>query len=133
MKTIIIDGTNVVRRWFELHGNRDFVLEQKLSEHFLKIVSWLNRKNEYRVEVYFDGPKRVLQCGSNITILFSKDKKADDLIVNSVYETVCAYKEKALVITQDNALMERCRQYGSYIKTASLFLREMQSALPQYA
>ena len=134
MKKIIVDGSNVVRQWFHLTGSRpDFQQEARLSERLLGVLARLNHGRDFLVEVYFDGPKRILAHSAGMEVMFSKNKKADDLIVNSVYETVQTYQGEALVITQARGLIERCRQYGSYIKHTWSFLKEMDKGFIEYA
>lgn len=133
MKRIIVDGSNVVRQWFHLNGCPDYKQEERLSEKLLYVLDRLNQEKKYLIEVYFDGPKRALEHSSRVEVVFSKRKKADDLIVNSVYEAVQSYQGEALVITQDRSLMERCRRYGSYIKQTWLFLKEMDRGFIEYA
>lgn len=124
--TLIIDGSNVVRTWLHLNGNINFAEENKFCEKFLHILQHLKESAACRIEVYFDGPKRTLARPEEIDVIFSGAKKADDLIVNSVYELTQNYGAKVCVITQDKELMERCQNYGSFIKKAWHFLHQIK-------
>lgn len=134
MKTLIIDGSNVVRIYLRLPVCKEnFDKESHMSEIMLQMLHLSNLYKEYHVEAYFDGGKRIIKHPNEIDVIFSKGKKADDLIVNSVYEVCQNYRREALVITQDRNLIERCRQYGSRILRTVHFLEQMRNAFPTMA
>ncbi len=133
MKTIIIDGSNVVRKLFRFTGKDDFATENKWSQRLIRAVSYFNRHNAYRIELYFDGPKRALPHSNNVELHFSKYKKADDLIVNSVYETMQYSQTQPTVITQDRELIEKCKSYGALIQSVYAFLSNLDHTIMEYA
>lgn len=125
MKTIILDGNNIIRTYYMGPGNVfDFEREIELSNRLIQIAS-SSRQADSRVEVYFDGPKRGIYSQDDLVeVLFSGAKKADDLIVNTVAELVENYRQEVIVVTQDHQLQERCKAYGAEIKTTFGFLSE---------
>lgn len=134
MKTFLIDGSNVVRTWNNTNGWINYQQEDRENSRFIRFLEHLNRFGHYRVEVYFDGPTRnIVSHNGLVEVIFSHRKKADELIVNAAYETVNTYQQKAVVITQDNNLIERCTALGAYVKQTRQFLQEIQSQYVVYA
>lgn len=125
MQTILVDGSNVVRGMYRIDQQPDFDYEAKISEGVISYLQTLNADNTRIIEVYFDGCKRYMYCPEGIQIFFSAHKKADDLIVNAVYEYSSQYANDVLVITSDNDLINRSRQYGASIQYTYEFLRQL--------
>lgn len=123
MKTKILDGSNIIRKFYM--GNRtrfDFALEQQLASLLVQAMSFL-REEDCRVEIYFDGGKRDVWHGDELVeVLFSENKKADDLIVNTVADLVENYNQPVEVITQDRELRQRCTAYGAETMSTNRFL-----------
>ena len=124
MKTIILDGSNIIRNLYNVQQEADFRLEKILSDNLMRMLQQLNSEEDIRVEVYFDGPKRDVFCmGGLVDVWFSKNKKADDLIVNSVQEITNCYGGEVLVVSQDKDLRDRCSRLGAHTMSAREFIQ----------
>ena len=123
MQTIIIDGSNVVRGMYSIQNRPDFGLEAELTDKLLFYLEKFNIDQDRNIEIYFDGLKRYIYRPYNVQVFFSKHKKADDLIINSVNEHIDNYKDKVLLITQDKELINKCRNYGAEIQYTYSFLK----------
>ena len=130
MQTVIIDGSNVIRGMYTVQEHPDFALEARLSDKLLAYLEKLNIDESKTIEIYFDGLKRYVYKPKNVQVFFSKRKKADDLIVNSVNEHIDSYNNDVLLITQDRELINRCRNYGAEVQCTRSFLK---SATPLFA
>ena len=123
MQICIIDGLNLIR----ISANcvkRSFEEEDSDSVKMINILNKSKSTKNYKKEVYFDGPKRQIHNDEQLTdIIFSRHKKADDLIVNSVAEYTQNYSvEKVIVVTSDAELANRCKSYGAKIISARRFM-----------
>lgn len=123
MQICIIDGLNLIR----ISANcvkRSFEEEDSDSAKMIDILNKSKSTKGYKKEVYFDGPKRPIYNNEQLTdIIFSRHKKADDLIVNSVAEYTQNYSvEKVIVVTSDTELANRCKSYGAEIISARRFM-----------
>ena len=123
MQTIIIDGSNVVRGMYSIQNRPDFELEAQLTDKLLSYLEKFNIAQDRNIEIYFDGLKRYLYRPDNVQVFFSKRKKADDLIVNSVNEHIDNYNDEVLLITQDKDLINKCRNYGAEVQYTYSFLK----------
>jgi len=132
-KTFIIDGSNVVRTLLHMNKKMNFTKEKKFSKIFLDLLGKFNNQENYNLEVYFDGPKRDINPEQDlINILFSNNKSADDMIVNSVYDIIKNYNGDVCVITEDQNLIKRCREYGAQTWRAWSFFNSVKKAALQY-
>ena len=132
-KTFIIDGSNAIRTWLHRKGKMNFQEENKCSSIFLKALPAFCQQHNCQVEVYFDGPKRVLDGAKDITVLFAHKKCADDLIVNSVYDIIENYKGQVCVATQDKNLIGRCRAYGAEVMHVWHLFTQIKQNILQYS
>ena len=133
MKTIILDGSNIIRNMYNTQLGLDFDKEKLLADSLVRAISCLNENEALRVEIYFDGPKReIYHPKEPVSVFFSKKKKADDLIVNSVFETKDYLGGEVLVITTDNELINRCKIYGAQTMRTSDFLYRYYDAIEQF-
>lgn len=123
MPIIIIDGSNVVRMGVN-NVRFNYDLEQVKENEFISILNKSNATYSIKKEVYFDGPNRKIVNDNDLTdILFSKYKKADDLIVNAVAEHSQNYlSTEIIVVTSDTNLQQRCLQYNAYIVNSKDFI-----------
>lgn len=126
IKTILIDGSNLIRSMYKRKGNPD-VDYKKDAKNLAIVYKFLNQyvaMGYDRIVIFLDGPKRNvnIQQVSGIEIEFSKTKKADDLIVNSVCEikelqpNIINVKNEIEIVTSDKCLIERCIIYNKDIK-----------------
>jgi len=126
IKTILIDGSNLIRSMYTRKGNPD-VDYKKDAKNLAIVYKFLNQyvtMGYDRIVIFLDGPKRNIniQQVSGIEIEFSKTKKADDLIVNSVCEikelqpNIINVKNEIEIVTSDKWLIERCSIYNKDIK-----------------
>ena len=132
-KTFIIDGSNVIRTWLRVQNKLDFKKEDKCCAILLKSLLAFRKQRDCQIEVYFDGHKRPLQGSGELFVGFSRQKKADDLIVNSVYDIVHNYKGDVCVITQDNDLIRRCCQYGAEVMKVWDLFTCLKKMIVQYS
>ena len=134
MKTIILDGSNIVRNMYNTQNGLDFAKEQELADSLVRAVAYLNEPDAWRVEIYFDGPKReIYRPGELVEVFFSKHKKADDLIVNSAEELQEMSGQEVLIVTQDRQLGIRCQSYGAQILSARDFLSRCYDYIDEFA
>ena len=134
MKTIILDGSNIVRNMYDTKNGLNFAKEQKLADSLIRAVAYLNEQDAWRVEIYFDGPKReIYRPGEMVEIFFSKYKKADDLIVNSAAELKDMSGQEVLIVTQDRQLSIRCQSYGAQVISARDFLSHCYDYIDEFA
>lgn len=134
MKTFLMDGSNIVRSMYSTQNGLDFAKEQELADSLVRAVARLIQKDPWRVEIYFDGPKReIYRPDERVEVFFSKYKKADDLIVNSAGELQEMCDQEVLVITQDRQLGIRCRSYGAQIMSARDFLSRCHNCIEEFA
>lgn len=130
MKNIIIDGSNVVRMVLPpVNGRFDYQEESFVADNLMKVAESLTHEDDARVEVHFDGPKRyIYRPEGAVDVSFSgkqkngKGKKADDIIVNSVFDLTQYPQTEVIVVTQDGELSERCRRYGAITISAREFV-----------
>lgn len=128
MKTIILDGSNIIRRRYLSCGqNPDFSQEAPMESQLVQMMSQF-REDGTRVEIYFDGPKRSTWHKDDcVEVFFSGHKKADDLIVNTVAELAENYGQEVAIITQDYQLQQRCKAYGADVITTHNFWQYCQN------
>ena len=134
MKTVILDGSNIVRNMYNTQNGLDFAKEQELADSLVRAVTYLNELDSWRVEIYFDGPKREIYRPSEmVEVFFSKYKAADDLIVNSTEELHEMCGQEVLIVTQDRQLGIRCQNYGAQIMSARDFLSRCHNCIEEFA
>ena len=122
MKILLVDGSNVVRSAAN-HTVRSFEEERKDSEMLISLLNRADSLSAFKIEVYFDGPKRRLEKEGNMDIFFSKYKKADENIVNAAASYKRDYKaDTVFVVTSDRELGERCRAYGAIVVKSETLL-----------
>lgn len=131
-KTFILDGSNIIRSWLHIKRNINFKEESKYSSILIKALYPFSEKYNYNIEVYFDGPKRLLQGTKEIQVIFSHTKTSDDLIVNSVYDIVENYNRQVCVATMDKELINRCKAYGAEIINIWKFFNQIKQTIFQY-
>lgn len=134
MKTVILDGSNIIRNMYNTQQGLDFEKELILADSLVRAVTYLNELDEWRVEVYFDGPKREIYRPSEmVEVFFSKYKPADDLIVNSAEELHEMCGQEVLIVTQDRQLGIRCQNYGAKIISTRDFLSRCYDFIDDFA
>lgn len=134
MKTVILDGSNIVRNMYNTQNGLDFAKEQELADSLVRAVTYLNELDSWRVEIYFDGPKREIYRPSEmVEVFFSKYKAADDLIVNSTEELHEMCGQEVLIVTQDRQLGIRCQNYGAQIMSVRDFLSRCYDYIDEFA
>lgn len=140
MKTVILDGSNIIRSMYDTTNGLDFAKEKILTDSLVKAMEYLNEGGYangdeiYSVEIYFDGPTReVYRPNELVEVFFSKRKEADDLIVNSAYERTDKYGEKVLVITKDRALRDLCKECGAEVMHTRKFLSRCSGLINSFA
>lgn len=140
MKTVILDGSNIIRSMYNVSRGFDFAKEEVLANSLVKTMEYLKEgdfecgEDIYRVEVYFDGPTReVYRPNELVEVFFSKRKKADELIVNSVYENADTYGNEVLVITRDKGLRDLCEEYGARVMHTGDFLWKCRYLIDGFA
>ena len=134
MKTVILDGSNIVRSMYDTKTGIDFTKEGVLSDSLVRAMNSLNEDEPLRVEIYFDGPKRdVFRPSELVEVFFSKYKKADDLIVNSVEEIKDFYGSDVVVVTKDRELKDRCEVYGAHVMHTTDFLWRFRDFIDEFA
>ena len=126
MQTIIVDGSNVVRGMYQVEQHLDYNREISLADVLIDYLQSLNTDASRIIEVYFDGCKRYISRPQGVQVFFAAYKKADDLIVNAVYEYRTEYNNDVLLVTSDNALISRSRQYGANVQYTYAFLRNLE-------
>ena len=140
MKTVILDGSNIIRSMYNSHKGFDFAKEKVLSDSLVKAMEYLNEggykygDEVYHMEIYFDGPTReVYRPSELVEVIFSKRKEADNLIVNSVYESTNSYGNQVLVVTRDNGLRDLCKECGAQVMHTYTFLSKCSDLIKSFA
>ena len=126
IKSIIIDGSNVLRVMYKMKEEKE---KNYKTEHniIVPLYSYLKQYivDSYdKISLYLDGKKRRINVDSHpdIQLEFSKEKKADDLIVNDLYLTVTqqpAIRKEVILITNDRELIQRCQEILSSVNVVS--------------
>ena len=135
MKTVILDGSNIIRTMYNTSFGINYEVEKILTDSLIRTVESLNGSTDpLRIEIYFDGPKReVYRPAEFVEIFFSKLKKADQLIVNATESLEEMGYQNVLVVTQDKDLGEECQYYGAEVMSAKDFLRRCQDFMEGFA
>ena len=134
MKTVILDGSNIIRSMYNTAHGLNFEKELVLADSLVRAVTYLNELDGWRVEIYFDGPKReIYRPNELVEVFFSKYKTADDLIVNSTEELHEMGGQEVLIVTQDRQLGIRCQNYGAQIMSARDFLNRCHDYIDEFA
>lgn len=111
-----IDGNNVVRGGYG-YGGPDFRAQEDADAE--RLISALERTclllgSRVEIEVFFDGPFRsnLRASSQNLHIHFTRELKADDVIVDRVRSRSYSGTNKVTVVTADADLGERVKQDG---------------------
>ncbi len=100
--------------------------EPKVRQAFLSTLSSYQRSGGGRFLVYFDGddPGRSA-APPGIVVRYSAPVSTDEAIVRRLEEI--QHPSEVIVITNDRALMARCRNQGAAALTWQEFISKMQS------
>ncbi len=111
-----IDGNNLVRGAYG-YGGPDFRDQEDADAE--RLIAALERTcqllgSRVEIEVFFDGPFRqnLSARSTNLSVFFTRDLKADDVIVDRVRARNYAGTNKVTVVTADADLGERVKADG---------------------
>jgi predicted RNA-binding protein with PIN domain len=111
-----IDGNNLVRGAFGYGGPEFQAQEDADAQRLIKALerTCLLLGSRIDIEVFFDGPFRAhLQTrAQNLSVRFTRETKADDIIIDRVRSRSYAGTNKVTVVTGDTELGERVRRDG---------------------
>jgi hypothetical protein len=126
IKSIIIDGSNVLRVMYKMKEEKEknYETEDRIIVFLYSHLKQYVVDSYDKISLYLDGKKRKINVDSHpdIQLEFSKEKKADDLIVNDLYLTVTqqpTIKKEVLLITNDGELIQRCQEILSSVNVVS--------------
>jgi hypothetical protein len=126
IKSIIIDGSNVLRVMYKMKEQKEknYETEDRIIVFLYSHLKQYVVDSYDKISLYLDGKKRKINVDSHpdIQLEFSKEKKADDLIVNDLYLTVTqqpTIKKEVLLITNDGELIQRCQEILSSVNVVS--------------
>lgn len=126
LKSIIIDGSNVLRVMYKMKEEKEknYETEDKIIVFLYSYLKQYIVDSYDKISLYLDGRKRKINVNSHphIQLEFSKKKTADDLIVNELHLTVTqqpTIEKEVILITNDRNLIERCKEILSNIKIIS--------------
>ena len=111
-----IDGNNLVRGAYGYGGPEFRAQEDADAQRLLKALerTCLLLGSRIDIEVFFDGPFRAhLQArAQNLSVRFTREMKADDVIIDRVRARAYAGTNKVTVVTADADLGARVRADG---------------------
>lgn len=126
---IIIDGYNLIRRSPDLSPLDRRSLESGRSALIDQLAAY-RKVRAHRITVVFDGSdqysffdRKDRQKG--ISIRFSRQGETADGLIQQMAEIE---REKALVVSSDQAVLDFCAARGSAVISAEAFLRKMETA-----
>lgn len=126
IKSIIIDGSNVLRVMYKMKEEKEknYETEDKIIVFLYSYLKQYIVDSYDKISLYLDGNKRKINVDSHphIQLEFSKRKKADDLIVNDLHLTVAqqpAVRKEVILITNDRELIQRCKEILSSVNVVS--------------
>lgn len=110
-----VDGTNLVRRSYGYAGPEFHAQENNDCERLVAALSVLCARHEsVDVDLVFDGAHRPLAAGapSNLRVRFARERRADDLLLDSV-RALRRAGGKVTVVTGDGELAEQALEEGA--------------------
>lgn len=110
-----VDGTNLVRSGGQGYGGPAFRAQEEADEQrLLAALSQLcDAREGLEIELFFDGAFRALRSVSpGLTIRFSRELSADEMILDRVRGKSYAGGGKITVVTADSELGEQVSQEG---------------------
>jgi hypothetical protein len=111
-----IDGNNLVRGAYGYAGPQFQAQEDADAQRLVKALerTCLLLGSRIDIELFFDGPFRahLNARAQNLAVRFTRELKADDIIVDRVRSRSYSGANKVTVVTADSELGERVRADG---------------------
>jgi rRNA-processing protein FCF1 len=118
-KQWLIDGNNLMHQLPELSGKS---LNNSDENRFLvaEKVNQACRMQNIRAKIIYDGPKGSIQINfKNISVVYSKDRKADELIFRHIEKKDANLRW--IVVTDDREIISRAKKFGVDILSIKVF------------
>lgn len=111
MRTYLVDATNATRRDAYAPGfpEQEDADARRFVERLSSLASALGGR--VAIELVFDGPRRDLGYGAGLTLRFSGERSADDLILGTV-RSIRAQGRGVIVATEDSGLADEVEHEG---------------------
>lgn len=126
IKSILIDGSNVLRTMYtmKIEKDKNYKTEEMLIKFLYEYLKQYIIGSYDKISLYLDGKKRKINISfhPHIQLEFSKNKPADDLIVNDLHITVGQQpniRKEIILITSDRGLISRCNDIFKNITVMS--------------
>ena len=123
---LIIDGYNLLfarKSRSRETGQSNFL--EKSRETLLLLIETAIPENLYqKITIVFDGktPSKSIRKSSPISIIFSGEEKADELVIKIAKEE--SHPRKVTVVTSDREIIERLKPMGVKIIRSQDFIQE---------
>ena len=102
---IIVDGYNVIHKWFCLREAKSTGLEYT-REKLIQVMTRYQDFNDESVSIVFDGAKRLDDIPiehTDVDVIFSKNGNTADMVIERMVYKL-KDKSKALVVTSDHLI-----------------------------
>lgn len=129
MKTIFVDGYNVINSWPNLKATKDFTFEGA-RQSLIDILHNYSVFNSCRISIVFDAHKvtgsieKKEEVSNHISVIFTKDgETADSYIEKKVNQL--GRKHEIVVVTSDNLEQQTVFQRGAVRMSSLEFYNEI--------
>ncbi|MBE6063557.1 MAG: NYN domain-containing protein [Clostridium butyricum] len=129
MKTIFVDGYNVVNSWPDLKQKKDFSFEAARQSLIDKLHNY-GVFNECNIILVFDAHKvhgsieKKEQINKNISVVFTKDGETADSYIEKKVNAL-GRKHEIVVVTSDNLEQQTIFQRGAVRMSSLEFYNEV--------
>lgn len=129
MKTIFVDGYNVVNSWPDLKQKKDFSFEAARQSLIDKLHNYAVF-NECKIILVFDAHKvhgsieKKEEISKNISLVFTKDGETADSYIERKVNTL-GRKHEIVVVTSDNLEQQTVFQRGAVRMSSLEFYNEV--------
>lgn len=129
MKTIFVDGYNVINSWPDLKQKKDFSFEAARQSLIDKLHNY-GVFNECKIVLVFDAHKvrgsieKKESINKNISVVFTKDRETADSYIEKKVNAL-GRKHEIVVVTSDNLEQQTVFQRGAVRMSSLEFFNEV--------